>query len=265
MRQPRRSQPSRSTRLFSGALSSTTLPKILEDSTLLPSDVKQCTEGVAGEGILVKLFPVSRKHTRSVGDSKPTLWIVGSPNAGSRFPSKWEDAQKLRAKTTQPTKASSLYERKTNAKVTNGKAKGQRPLVKGKRKPLVSDEREEGDGTETDDPSDEEEEDAESDNDEEVGDEGDGEEEVDEEEEEEEEHEEAEDEGAGDEEEEGEEEGGTENHNAAKDVTTVRNAVENGNEHDAEEQGDDRHYGEHDEAQAIEANEADKGKDRRPR
>jgi hypothetical protein len=274
MRQPQRSQPSRSARLAAGALSSTTLPEVLEHSTLRLSDIMRSSECIAGEGILVKLFPVSPKYIQSVGDSKRTLWIVSSRDASNEFPSKWEDTQKSKAKTSQLTKAGSLDERTAKAKVTNGRAESRRPLVRGKRKPLMSDEREKGDGTETDDPSDEEEEDAESDNDEEVGEDGDGEQEVEEEEEEEEEEEgdaedeEAEDEEGGDEEageeeveeEEGAEEDGTENHNAAKDVTTVREAAEDvENEHDAEERDDDRNDGEHNEAQTKEA---DKRKDK---
>jgi hypothetical protein len=172
MRQPQRSQLPRSARLSSSALSSTTLPEVLKHSTFRRSDIEQSTEGISGEGFLVKLFPVSSKHMRS----KRILWIVGFPNASNAFPSKREDAQKLRGETAQPTRAGSLYERRANAKVMNGKAKGQRPLVKGKRRPLMSEEREKGDGTETDDPGDEEEEDAENDNDEEVEEGGDGEE-----------------------------------------------------------------------------------------
>jgi hypothetical protein len=259
MRQPQRSQPSHSTRLSSGALSSTTLPKVLKDSTLLPSDIKRSTEGVAGEGILVKLFPVSHKHARSVGDSKQTLWIVGSPNASSGFPSKWEDAQKLRAKITQPTKTGSFHRRRANPKATSGTAKGHRPLARGERKPLMSNEREKGDGTETDDLSEEEEEEG-----------GDGEEEDEDEEEEEgeAEDEESRDEEAGDKEaeeeeaveeeaaeEEGEANDGMENHTAAKDVITERIVVEDDEEeYDTEEQGDDWHDREHEEAQAKEAN-----------
>jgi hypothetical protein len=132
----------------------------------------------------------------------------------------------------------------------NGKAKGQRPLVKGKRKPLMSKEREKGDGTETDDPSEEEEEVAENDNDEEVEKGGDGgEAEHEEAEHGEEEVEEVEEEEAA--EEDREEEGDTEKHNAAKDVMIERNTVEDfEKEHVAEEQGDDRNDGEQEEAQA---------------
>jgi len=250
----------RSARLSSGALSSTMLPEVFEHSSLRLSDIKRPT-GTVGEGILVRLFPVSRKRMRLISDSKRTLWIVCSPNASSGFLSEWEDAQKPRAKITLSTKAGSLYECRANAKVTNGKAKGQRPLVKGKRKPLMSDERENGDGTETDDPSDEEEEVAENDNDEEVEERGDGEEAEHEEEEEEgeAEHKEAEDKEVEAEEEDREKEGGTENNNAAKDIMIERNAVEDfEKEHDAEEQGDDRNHGEQEEAQAKEA---DKRKD----
>jgi hypothetical protein len=123
MRQPQRLQPSRRARL-SGVLPSTMPPEVLEHSTLRLSDIDRRTQGIAGEGILVKLFPVSCKHMRSVSDSKGTLWVVGSPSASNAFPSKREDAQKLRGETAQPTRAGSLYERRANAKVMNGKAKG---------------------------------------------------------------------------------------------------------------------------------------------
>jgi len=269
MGQPRRFQPIRSARsahLASGALPSTTLPEVLEHSTIRLSDIKRSTEGIAGEGILVKLFPFPRKHMQ-------TLWIVSPPNATSGFPSEGEDAQKSRAKTTKHTEADSLDERTAKAKVTNGKAKGRGPLVRGKRNPLMSDERGKADNVEPDDPSDEEEEGSENDYDEEV--EGGGDEEGEEEEaeaeegeaeeseaeESEAEAEEAEDEDAVDEEA-GEEdaEDDTESHNAANNITTVRNAVEDvENEDNAEEQDDDRNDGEHDEAQAKEV---DKRRDR---
>jgi hypothetical protein len=258
MRQPQRSQPPRSARLSSSALSSTTLPEVLEHSTLRRSDIEQSTEGISGEGFLVKLFPVSPKNMPSVSGSKRTLYIVGSPNANSAFPSNRESAQKFRGKTTQSARGGSLYERRAKANVTNGKAKGQRLLARGKRKRLTSDERGRGDDVEPDDTSDEGEEGAESENDEEVEEGGDGGEEEEEEEECEAEEGEAVDTEA--EEKEGEEEGGTENYNAAKDVTTERNAVEDlENVDDAEEQDDDRNDGELDEAQAKEA---DKRKDR---
>jgi hypothetical protein len=210
------------------------LPEVLERSSIRLSDIKRPT-GTVGEGTLVRLFPVSRKRMRSVSDSKRTLWIVRSPNASCGFPSEWEDAQKLRAKITLPTKAGSFYERRANAKVTNGKAKGQRPLVKGKKKPLMSDERETRDGTETDDPSDEEEGDAENDNDEEVEEGGNG--------------EEAEDEEA-------EEEGGTENHNAAKNVTNVRKAADKRRDRQDEGEENREEYFENEQERGKEAEEA---------
>jgi hypothetical protein len=221
------------------------------------------------------------KVTRSVGDSKRTLWIVSSPDASRQFLSRWKDAQKSGARTSRATKAGSLEERTAKVKLTNGKVKARRPPVRGKRNPLMSGERGKGDNVEPDDPSDEEEEGAENDNDEEVEEGGDGEEEEEEEEEEAEESEaekgeaeeseaeeseaeEGEAEEEGEEEEHGEEEGvqenGTDNHNAVKDVTTERNAVEDfENEDDAEVQDDDRNDGELDEAQAKEA---DKREDR---
>ena len=273
MGQPRRFQPIRSARsahLASGALPSTTLPEVLEHSTIRLSDIKRSTEGIAGEGILVKLFPFPRKHMQ-------TLWIVSPPNATSGFPSEGEDAQKSRAKTTKHTEADSLDERTAKAKVTNGKAKGRGPLVRGKGNPLMSGERGKADNVEPDDPSDEEEEGSENDYDEEVEGGVDGEEEEEAEaeegeaeeseaeegeaEESEAEAEEAEDEDAEDEEA-GEEdaEDDTESHNAANNITTVRNAVEDvENEDNAEEQDDDRNDGEHDEAQAKEV---DKRRDR---
>jgi hypothetical protein len=158
MGQPRRFQPTRSARsagLTSGAWPSTTLPVVLEHSTLRLSDIMRSSECVAGEGIPVKLFPVSPKHIQSVGDSKRTLWIVSSPNASNGFLSKWEDAQKSRAKTSQSTKAGSPDERRAKAKLTNGKANGRRLLARGKRKRLTSDERGKGDDVEPDDTSDE--------------------------------------------------------------------------------------------------------------
>jgi hypothetical protein len=258
MRQPQRSQPPRSAHLSSSALSSTTLPEVFEHSTLRRSDIEQSAEGISGEGFLVRLFPVSSKHMRS----KRTLWIVGFPNAINAFPGKREDAQKLRGKTTQSARGGSLYERRAKANVTNGKAKGQRLLARGKRKRLMSDERGRGDDVEPDDTSDEGEEGAESENDEEVEEGGDGGEEEEEEEECEAEEGEAVDAEAEEEEaeeEEGEEGDCTENYNAAKEVTTERNAVEDvENEHGTEEQSDDQNDGEHDEALVKEA---DKSKD----
>jgi hypothetical protein len=143
-------------------------------------DVEHSKEGTAGEGILVKLFRVLPKDTRPVGDSKRPLWIVSSPDASHEFLSRWKDAQKSGAKTSKATKAGLLDERKAKVKLTNGKAKGRRPPVRGKRNPLVSDERGKGDNVKPDDSSDEEEEGAENDNDEEVEEGGDGEEEVEE-------------------------------------------------------------------------------------
>ena len=281
MKQARRFQPARSARsahLASGALPSTTLPEVLEHSTLLLSDIKRSTEGIAGEGILVKLFPVLPKNMPPASGSKLTLYIVGSPDANGAFPSDREGAQKLRGRTTQSARGGSLYERKAKANVSNGKVEGQRPLARGKRKRLTSDERGRGDDVEPDDTSDEGEEDAESENDEEVeeGGDGGGEEEEGEEEEGEAESEseeseaeeseaeeseaeegeaEAEEEGNEDaEEEKEEEEGGTVNHNATKDVVTERNVMEDvENEHDAEEPGDDQHDGEDEEDQAKKA------------
>jgi len=136
----------------------------------------------------------------------------------------------IRAKTFQPTKAGSLDERRAKAKLPDGKAKGRRLLVRGKRNLLMSDKRGKGDDVEPDHPSGEEEEGEENDDDEEAGDEGDGEEE-----------EEAEEE-AGDEEEEekmekeeGDEGNDMENHDGTKDVVTERNALEDENEHATKE------------------------------
>jgi len=267
MRQPQRSQPSRSTRFSSGALSYTTLPEVLEHSTLRLSDVEHSEEGTAGEGILVRLFRVLPKDTRPVGDSKQPLWIVSSPDASHEFLSRWKDAQKSGVKMSKATKARLLDERKAKVKLTNGKAKGRRPLVRGKRNPLTSDERGKGDNVEPDDSSDEEEEAADNDNNEEVEEGGDGEEEekeaeqgeaeqgeaeeseAEESEAEESEAEESEAEAEEAEEEEAEEDDGTE------DVVTERNVMEDvENENNAEEQSDDQHDGEHEEDQAKEAN-----------
>jgi hypothetical protein len=81
MGQTRRFQPTRSARsagLTSGALPSTTLPEVLEHSTLRLSDIMRSSECIAGEGILVKLFPFPRKHMQ-------TLWIMSPPNASNGF------------------------------------------------------------------------------------------------------------------------------------------------------------------------------------
>jgi hypothetical protein len=112
----------------------------------------------------------------------------------------------------------------------------------------MSDEREKGDGTKTDDPSDKEEEDAENDDNEEVEEGGDGEEAEDEDvEDEEAEDKEVEEEEA--EKNDREEDGSTESYNAAKNVTTVRKAVEDiENELDIEKQDDDRNDVGYDEA-----------------
>jgi hypothetical protein len=92
----------RGARLALSALPSTTLqfatsdevPEVLERAMLRLPAVKQPAEGIPGAGILVKLFRVLRKDTRSVGDSNRTLWIVGSPHANTRASSKLQDAHK---------------------------------------------------------------------------------------------------------------------------------------------------------------------------
>jgi hypothetical protein len=102
------------------------------------SDVKQFAEGTTGAAILVKLFPVLRKDTRSVGDSNQTLWIVASPDVNNWTPSKLEDAHKAnaKAKASHAANAGLASKPRVKAKVTSRKAgrqKEQRSLAKGEK------------------------------------------------------------------------------------------------------------------------------------
>jgi hypothetical protein len=58
------------------------------------ADAKQRADVIMGPGILVKLFAVLGGDTQSVDDSKPTLWIVGTPHAIKWTPRSSRDAHK---------------------------------------------------------------------------------------------------------------------------------------------------------------------------
>ena len=92
MKQPQRTQPSRTARSGPNALSLTSpqsalcdVPQVLERSTRNLADVKKCTGAVTGPGVLVKLY--------LVGD----LWIVGSPHTKKWTPSKVDDMRTANA------------------------------------------------------------------------------------------------------------------------------------------------------------------------
>lgn len=147
MEQPRRNQPSREARLAPSTLPSTSLskhatiddvPEVLERSMLRLSDVKQSADGISGPGILVKLFPISGRTIRSVGDSNRKLWIVGSPDATDWTRSKLEAAHKAnaKAKASHAAKTGSGSKLSVKAKVTGDKAgrqNEQRSLAKSER------------------------------------------------------------------------------------------------------------------------------------
>ena len=165
MRQPPRTQPSRRARLaphtfpFTSSQFATRdgVPEVLEHSPLGLSDVKRLEKGIAGEGILVKLFPVLRKDTRSVGDPNETLWIVASPDATNWTPSKLEDVHKANA--SHAGKAGSTSKPRVKAKISGGKAerqKEQRSLAKGEKD--VGEQPVQEGHSESDDTSDEQEE-----------------------------------------------------------------------------------------------------------
>jgi hypothetical protein len=115
------------------------VPQILERSMRYLADVKQCADVIMGPGILVKLFAVPRGDTQSVGDSKPTLWIVGSPNATKWTPRSSRDAHKANVIATNKASyaagagSASAFKPGVKAKVSGEKAgrqKEQRPIVK---------------------------------------------------------------------------------------------------------------------------------------
>jgi hypothetical protein len=87
----------------------------------------------------VKLFPVSRKNMRTVGDLDPTSWIVGSLGATSWTPRNSKDGHEANAKSTNQAKASravkagSASKHKVKAKLIRAKAvrqKKQRHLAR---------------------------------------------------------------------------------------------------------------------------------------
>ena len=133
------------------------VPEVLERSVLRLSHVQQSAQAIVGAGILVKLFPVLRKDTRSVGDPNETLWIVASPDATNWTPSKLEDVHKANA--SHAGKAGSASKPRVKAKISGGKAerqKEQRSLAKGE-KDVAEQPVQEG-HSESDDTSDEQEE-----------------------------------------------------------------------------------------------------------
>ncbi|KAM0714625.1 hypothetical protein Q7P37_009921 [Cladosporium fusiforme] len=233
MRDLRRPQPSRGAPLSSSTSPSTSLryttsndiPEVLEPSTLRLWDVERFKEGVAGEGILVKLFPVSHKGLRSVGDRTEILWGVGAPNASRLILSKRKDAQKSRAKTSQAAKAGLPRKRRVRAKDHNGlyrSWKGQRLSAKDERRSSVAERERQGNCTESDEVSAEEEDEAGDDDDDDDDD----------------------DDGDGDE--------------AGEDEEKEEDAEKHWNEQNADEQDEDEHNREQEEAQV---GETDKGED----
>jgi hypothetical protein len=108
MERPRRTRSLQSARLALSTLSPTSpqsahvddVPEVLERSQFRLSDVKLSAQGIRSKGVLVKLFLVSRKGTRSTGDSEHTVWVVGSPDATNWTPRKSEEAQKVDARAT---------------------------------------------------------------------------------------------------------------------------------------------------------------------
>lgn len=127
-------------------------------------DVKQHADVITGPGILVKLFAVPPDDTQSVDDSKPTLWIVGSPNAANWTPRNSRDAHRANAKASDKAKAShaakawSTSKPRVKAKVSGGKAgrqKEQRSPAKGGRN--VAEQPVQEDHSELNDTSDEQE------------------------------------------------------------------------------------------------------------
>jgi hypothetical protein len=83
----------------------------------------------------------------------------GDEGDESGFPSNWKDAQ-TRVKASQAARAGSSYKQRARVMVMSAKAEGRRPLAKRERKPMVVEEREKGNDTESDDTSDEEEDEA---------------------------------------------------------------------------------------------------------
>jgi hypothetical protein len=206
------------------------------------SHVQQSAQAIVGAGILVKLFPVLRKDTRSVGDPNETLWIVASPDATNWTPSKLEDVHKANAKAnaSHAGKAGSTSKPKVKAKISGGKTerqKEQRPLAKGE-KDVAEQPVQEG-HSESDDTSDEQE------------DEEEGEEEG--------EEEEAEEDDAGKDDAEGDVAGedieeDPNDSEGEEDLDEDEEAVVNDeNEHDTEEQDDGEHNKSSEEAEAEEA------------
>ena len=140
MKQPRPTRSLRSARLAPSILSLTPLksagiddvPDVLERSELRLSDVKSSAQGVPSKGILVKLFLISRKDTRSAGDAKQTVWVVGSPDATNWTTRKSEVAYKVDVgatdKASHAAKASSTSKPGAKTKVSRGKARRQKEL-----------------------------------------------------------------------------------------------------------------------------------------
>jgi hypothetical protein len=96
--------------------------ELIERSCLRLLDVEHSEEGIAGEGSLVKLFPVSYRSIRSVGGSTRVLWIVGTPKANSAILKKLEDAQEVGAKASKTGKAGRTSKRTAKVKLMGAKA-----------------------------------------------------------------------------------------------------------------------------------------------
>jgi hypothetical protein len=138
------------------------VPQVLERSMRRLADVKQRADAIMGPGILVKLFAVPRGDTQSVDDSKPTLWIVGSPNATKWTLRSSRDAHKANAiatnKASHGARAGPASRPRVKAKVNRGKAgrkKEQGSLATGGRD--VTEQQVQEDHSRSDDTSDEQE------------------------------------------------------------------------------------------------------------
>jgi len=123
------------------------VPQVLERSDRRLAEVKQRADGITGPGILVKLFAVPPEDAQSGDNSKPTLWVVGSPKATKWTPRKSANAHGAKAKPTgkatgsYAANASSASKHRMRARPIRGKAVGQkeqRSPTRGKRNMVES-------------------------------------------------------------------------------------------------------------------------------
>jgi hypothetical protein len=268
MEPPRRTRSLRSARLAPSTLSLTSpqfagiddVPEVLERSEFRLSDVRLSAQGVSSKGVLVKLFLISLKDTRSAGDSKRTVWAVGSPDATNWTPRKSKDAHKANAgatdKAPHAAKAWSAFKPRTKAKASGGKTgrqKEQRSSATGEWN--VAEQPVQEGHSEFDDTSDEQEGEEDEEEDEEAEEEEAEEEEAEEEEAEEEEAEEEEEEDDAGEDDAGEDIEADPNDSEGKEDLEEEGetVVADEDEHDTEEQDNDGHDGTSEEAEAEEA------------